>query len=234
MDKKITTISLVIPVFNEAQTLPGVLRSAISTKVDEIIVVDDGSTDASCSIARSLAATDQRITIVRNASNRGVGATRARGIQQSKGEIVVFIDSDIQNPSPQMITSLYAPILESKADFVLASFTNMGRVTELTAKPLLTVCFPALSFLNQPISGQFAIKRQFLFPERIEQGNAMLGVVLDAYLAGARISEIDIGEIDHSKREMNIKKQQAIAECRACITRFVEYNKMQSETPLVP
>ena len=121
-----------------------------------------------------------------------------------------------------MIESLYEPILKKQADFVLASFENDGRITELVAKPLLAVCFPELLFLDQPLSGQFSSRREFLFPQRIENGNGMLGIVLDAYLQNARITQIPIGKLLHTKRDIEIKKKQAQAECRACLLRFLE------------
>jgi len=115
----------------------------------------------------------------------------------------------------------------------MASFDNVGRVTELTAKPLLAVCFPALAHLSQPISGQFAARKKFLFPDRIEDGNTMLGILIDAYCAGARILEADIGHLEHAKRELAIKQRQAIAECASCIKRFIESNTVSKLTEVV-
>lgn len=227
MDKIKTKISLIVPVFNEAKTLARVLGVATASQIDEILVIDDGSTDTSFKVAGSFSNSDSRIRVIRNRKNLGAGATRSRGIRQSTGGVIVFTDSDIQNPSVAMIKKMYEPIIKNEADFSIASFNNIGRVTELMAKPLLSVCFPELSLLNQPISGQFASKRKFLFPERIEKGNAMLGIVLDAYLSGARMTEVDIGLIRHSKRSIEIKKKQAIAECQACIKRFLESNSLK-------
>lgn len=227
MDKIKTKISLIIPVFNEAKTLARVLGIAISSQVDEILIIDDGSIDTSFKTAKSFAGFDSRIKVIRNRKNLGAGATRSRGIKQATGEIVVFVDSDIQNLSLVMIKKLYEPIIKNKADFSIASFKNIGRVTELTAKPLLAVCFPELSFLEQPISGQFASKKEFLFPERMSEENTMLGVLLDAYLSKAKIAEVNIGEIKHTKKAMDKKRKQAVNACRACIKRFIVSNSLK-------
>ena len=225
MDKSTNTISLVIPVLNESATLRGVLDAALASGVDEIIVVDDGSSDDSCAIAEERALrSPEKIRIVKNQTIKGPGGARRTGIQKARGGILAFLDADIKNPSPRMIRPLVDPIIAGTADFVMGSFDNVGRVTELTAKPLLAVCFPALAHLSQPISGQFAAKKEFLFPDRIEDGNAMLGVLIDAYCAGARIGEANIGPLVHAKRDLPIKQQQAIAECAACIKRFIESN----------
>lgn len=217
-------VSLIIPVFNEENTLGDVLSEALRTSVAEVVVIDDGSIDCSGAIARECMRKDERIVLVTHERNQGVGSSRRNGIEQAKGEILCFFDADIKNSSAVAIEALYRPIQEGSADFVIAAFENYGRVTELTAKPLLATCFPGLAWLRQPISGQFAAKRAFLYPERIENGNAMLGILVDAYLNGACIQEADIGIIEHSKRIDAIKQRQAIAECRACIKRFLESN----------
>ncbi len=228
MDKTITKISLILPVFNEAKTLTRVLKVAIKSSVDEILIVDDGSTDMSVGVAKSFASS--KIRILSNGSNLGAGASRAQGVRNSNSQILVFLDSDIKNPSVATIEKLYEPIIKNRADFVIATFNNIGRVTELTAKPLLSVCFPELSFLNQPISGQFASKKEFIFPERMAEENTMLGVLLDAYLNKARLAEVNIGEIRHTKKEISVKRKQAINACRACVKRFLESNSLKFVT----
>ena len=220
--------TLVFPVYNEAANLPSVLRVALGTNAAEIIVVDDGSTDGTGSIVRAFAAHDPRIRGVRHAVNQGVGASRRDGIHAAEEGTVVFFDADITTLTPRVIESLYEPIASNEADFAIAAFENEGRVTELTAKPLLATCFPELSSLQQPISGQFAARRQFLFPDHIE--NAMLGILIDAHLHGARIVEVDIGVLEHGHRPLPVKQRQAIAECRACLRRYRERLAAPRET----
>jgi glycosyltransferase involved in cell wall biosynthesis len=214
-------ISLILPVFNEELTLVRVISEVRKTKVDEILVINDGSTDRSFEIAKRATSEDARIRIVSHAVNQGLGAARRTGLLAARGNIIAYLDTDIQNPRPQMIDTLLAPLLDHRADFAISSFENEGRVTELTVKPLLYTCFPALAEFNQPISGQFAARRAFLFPDQMDEGKTSIGILIDAYLAGARIIEVDIGTLIHSKREIGIKKMQAREECRACIKRFV-------------
>jgi glycosyltransferase involved in cell wall biosynthesis len=160
--------------------------------------------------------------LIKQKENKGVGQARKTGIEKSSSPILLFFDTDIANITSQMMKKVVEPILKDEADFVMAAFENEGRVTELTAKPLLKVCFPELAYLRQPISGQFAAKREFLFPHRIE--NSMLSILIDAYLAGARITEVDIGLIEHNHHQIDIKKKQAFYACQSCIKRFVEQN----------
>lgn len=219
MAKK-TKISLIIPVYNEEQTIESILDIACRSVVNEIIVVNDGSSDASAAKIQQSATKDARIRLINHNSNSGVGAARATGIRKSRGDVLVFLDADLQNPDVDIIAKICDPVLSSEYDFVLGAFENSGRVTELTIRPLLKVCFPELANLRQPLSGQFACRREYLYPDSIEHGNQMSGILLDAYLAGARIGEVDIGTIVHSKRPLEVKQRQAFSECDALIKRY--------------
>lgn len=111
------------------------------------------------------------------------------------------MDADIVNISPRKITALIHPILNNEADFTKAAFKRRrGRVTELAVKPLLKVILPMLDF-SQPLSGQFAAKREFLEKMRINpKWGVDIQLLLEAFKSKLRIKEVDIGNLVHKKQ----------------------------------
>jgi GT2 family glycosyltransferase len=103
-----------IPCYNTQESIAAVVTNA-KKYVDEVIVIDDGSTDRTAEIARAAGA-----TVIRHEKNRGKGAAMKTGCSESKGEIIVFIDGDGQH-NPSDIPKLIAPILQGKADYVIGS-----------------------------------------------------------------------------------------------------------------
>ncbi|MFH1224608.1 MAG: HAD-IB family phosphatase [Candidatus Diapherotrites archaeon] len=190
-------ISCVIPAFNEESTIRGVLRSVKKVKsIDEIIVVDDGSTDRTAQRAKA-----ERVKVVRHGTNKGKGAAIKTGFAQSTGDVILFLDADLYSITPKKITAMIQPIREDEADFVKASFSRArGRVTELVVKPLLHVVFPFMNF-SQPLSGQFAIKRELVGELKIDdKWGVDIQILFQMVKKGVRISEVDIGALVHKKQ----------------------------------
>ena len=190
-------VSLIIPAYNEEKTIGKVLNVAKKVKLlDEIIVVDDGSADCTKSIAKKY-----NVIVVSHKTNLGKGTAISTGIKRAKGDILVFIDADLTNISPRKITALAHPILSNEADFTKATFRRKrGRVTELAVKPLLKVILPMVDF-SQPLSGQFAAKREFLEKIRINpKWGVDIQLLLEAFKSKLKIKEVDIGKLVHKKQ----------------------------------
>jgi len=125
------------------------------------------------------------------------------------------------------VDSIIKPIINGEADITKTKFKRAaGRVTELTAKPLLNFFFPELKFA-QPLSGQFAAKRSFLNRLKLEDDYGVdVGIVLDADVMGLRIKEVDIGEIHHmlsSLHELNVVATEVV---RTIVQRATEYGRV--------
>ena len=164
----------------------------------EVIVVDDSSVDDSAALARAAGATVITSTML------GKGASMHDGALAASCDIVVYLDGDLAGLRPGIITDLCRPLQEEQADFVKARFGRVGgRVTELTAKPMLKVFFPELANLGQPLGGIIAVRRALLLQLPFEDGYGVdIGLLVDAHRAGARVAEVDIGSLEHDSQPL--------------------------------
>ena len=217
------SVSVIIPAYNEAKTIGKVVEVVQKTSiVNEIIVVDDGSSDETAMIAK-----DHGVTVISHATNLGKGAALKTGFKTSNCDIVAFIDADINNLTSNQIEKIVKPILEGKADITKTKFKRKaGRVTELTAKPLLKFFFPELKY-EQPLSGQFAAIKTFLNKIKFEEDYGVdIGIVLDADVRGMRIKEVDIGQLEHVHSTIDGLNVMANEVVRTIINRAVEYGRV--------
>ena len=217
------SVSIVIPAYNEEATVAKVVSVARKLSyVDEVIVVDDGSSDRTVEEAESAGA-----TVISHIMNEGKGSAIKTGFKNSHGDIVAFIDADVSNFTSEKIDKIIRPILEDKTDITKTKFAReSGRVTELTAKPLLGFFFPELNY-EQPLSGQFAGKRSALNKIRFEKDYGVdVGIVLDADVHGIKILEVDIGDICHDMSPLADLNKMANEVVRTIIDRAVEYGRV--------
>ncbi|MDO5836801.1 MAG: glycosyltransferase [Methanobacterium sp.] len=221
--KKSMTVSVILPAYNEEKTVANVIKTVQALNyVDEIIVVNDGSLDDTERVAKEAGA-----MVISHTKNRGKGAAIKTGFKNSKGDLVVFLDADLQKLVPKQVDKMIQPILNDEADVTKTKFKReAGRVTELTAKPLLSFFFPEIKF-EQPLSGQFAAKRSFLNNIQLEDDYGVdVGIVLDADVMGARVKEVDIGNISHSMSslyELNIVATEVV---RTIVDRANSYGRI--------
>ncbi len=218
------TYTIILPAHNEEDTVGIVLDAALGTDTTEILVIDDGSTDSTANIVKERVMQDARVRLISHDINLGVGCARKRGIQEATTPLVLFFDTDVSTATTEQFQQIIDPLVSDTVDFVVGGFESFGRVTELFAKPLLRYFVPALSTITQPLSGLFGARKEFLFTESIADGHAICGILLDAYFAGARITEVNIGKIIHDKRPNEQKIEQAQSECEILFKKLIEHD----------
>jgi len=219
-------ISVIIPTLNEEEHIESVIRFAFNQPhVTEVIIVDDKSLDNTVTIARNCGAK------VVTSTKLGKGTSMKEGVMCASNNVIVFLDGDI-DPYPHFtIRLLTEPILKGEADFVKASFSrNAGRVTELVAKPLLSIFFPDLLRFSQPLSGMIAGKKEiFETVEFREDYGVDIGILIDMYLTNVRMKEVEIGYIENKSKPWQAlgKMSREVAGCiimKASLSQNPNYN----------
>lgn len=209
-------ITVVIPALNESATIASVVDFARrSPLVDEVIVVDDGSIDGTPELAAAAGARVITSTML------GKGMSMEDGMRAARNEAVAFLDGDLQRLNEDAIELLAGPVLAGEADFVKAKFSRAaGRVTALTAKPLLRTYFPELARLDQPLGGLVCARKSLLEQLAFENDYGVdIGLLIDAALAGARIAEVDVGPLEHRNQSLEALGEMATQVARALLER---------------
>lgn len=192
-------ISVIIPALNEEKTVGQVVGLAKrSPHVTEVIVVDDKSLDNTIAEAQKEGAT------VITSTRLGKGASMKDGVLYASNPLIVFLDADITTYQKNIISLLTAPLISDGADFVKSCFSRQaGRVTELVAKPLLSILYPDFPVFWQPLSGMIAGKKEMLEKIEFEEGYGVdIGILIDMYHMGARIEEVSIGHIENDMQPL--------------------------------
>ena len=190
-------ITVIIPTLNEEENIASVVNFAKGQpNVSEVIVVDDKSLDRTVAIAR-----ENRAKVI-TSTKLGNGASMKDGVLCATNDIVAFLDGDIDPYPHYTIKLLTDPILLGEAEFVKSSFNrNAGRVTELVAKPLLSIFFPDLLRFSQPLSGMIAGQKS-LFKQldfRDDYG-VDIGILIDMHLMNVRMKEVEIGYLENKSK----------------------------------
>ena len=192
-------ITVIIPALNEETTVGTVVRLAVeSPNVSEVIMVDDKSMDNTIEEARKAGAS------VITSTKLGKGVSMRDGVLVAKNEIIVFLDADITTYPKDVISLLTRPLINQQADFVKSYFSRQaGRVTQLVAKPLLSIFYPEFPIFCQPLSGMIAGKKSMFEKIDFEEGYGVdIGLLIDMHQMGARIEEVGIGHIENKMQTL--------------------------------
>ncbi len=232
-------VSICLPARDEAATVGTIVRSvltgpiAASGLVDEVLVVDDGSTDGTAQVARSAGARVERAADVLGQHGGGPGKGQAlwRAVAASEGDVIAFLDADVTNFRSWFVAGLLGPVLTyDDVAFVKAFYerpldgqaTGGGRVTELVARPLIAVLLPHLSGIVQPLAGECAAPREVLERLPFASGYGVeIGLLADVgsrYGLGS-IAEVDLGVRAHRNRPLSELAPQAVAIVQVALER---------------
>ncbi|MBN8247429.1 MAG: glycosyltransferase [Verrucomicrobia bacterium] len=217
-------LTVVIPVLNESRTIRTVVKFALrQPEVAEVLVVDDGSIDGTPEVARSAGA---RII---TSSLLGKGASLEDGLQAAATEWVLFLDGDLSGLCKDLIVRMVQPLKAGTADFIKARFERRaGRVTVLTARPLLRTYFPELAGFSQPLGGIVAARADLLRRLRFENDYGVdVGLLIDAHGAGAQLAEVDIGSIAHRSHSLEALGEMATQVARTILERASEWGRLR-------
>lgn len=207
-----TSLSIIIPAYNEAATLPEVIRRVRAAPYPkEIIVVDDGSTDATPQAAKKLGGDDLRI--IRFEHNQGKGAALQAGIRAAVNDIVLIQDADLEY-DPKDYPDLLAPILEGDADVVYGSrflTTKCRRVLfywHSVANGLLTTFSNMVSNLNltDMETGYKAFRREIIQSLRLRENRFGIEPEITLKLARCKARFYEVGISYHGRSYHDGKK----------------------------
>ena len=217
------TVSVVLPALDEEKTVGDVVASVrplVGTLVDELVVVDSGSTDATIAVAAEAGArVVRREDVLPDIEPLpGKGEVLWRSLAATTGDLVVFLDSDVIDPDPGFVPALLGPLLLGEGVHLVKGFyrrplrvesaeagTGGGRVTELLARPVLSALRPALSAVVQPLGGEYAATREFLESVPFAAGYGVeIGLLLDAEARYGMdgLAQVNLGVRKHRNRSL--------------------------------
>ncbi|MEA2844556.1 MAG: glucosyl-3-phosphoglycerate synthase [Actinomycetota bacterium] len=231
-------VSVCMPARNEEATVGAIVASIVEELVerhhvvDEVVVVDDGSTDATATVAADAGAIVVSASSVLPECGPGTGKGEAlwKSLYVATGDVLVFCDADLTDFDPAFVTGLLGPLLldptgRPDVGFVKGHYDRPvggGRVTELMARPALGLFFPELLRIRQPLGGEFAARRAVLEQVPFVQGYGVdLGLLVDvaARFGPESIAQIDLGTRTHRNRGLDELGQQATAVLRVALRR---------------
>jgi glucosyl-3-phosphoglycerate synthase len=230
-------VSVCIPARDESATVGRIVASIRAELldeaplVDEILVVDDASSDGTAGIAAAAGALVVPSGAAAGVREHGKGQAMQRGLACSTGDLVAFVDADVENFGPHFVTGLLGPLLvDSRLMLVKGCYerpigrspTGGGRVTELVARPAISLLFPELAGVHQPLAGETAARRSLLGAVQLVAGYGVeMGLLVDtAELFGVEaIAQVDLGVRIHRNRPLHELAPQAREVLRAALDR---------------
>jgi glucosyl-3-phosphoglycerate synthase len=245
-------VSVCLPARNEALTIGPILQQLTELRereiVDQILVVDN-SADGTAEIAAALGADvrDQEQLMPELGPVLGKGDAMWRALPQLTGELVVFLDADSEQFGAHFVTGLLGPLLaDERISFVKGCYRRPfrvgeltlphggGRVTELTARPLLNLFYPELAAVAQPLAGEVAARRDLLERLPFMTGYGVdIALLLDAYatvgLEG--LAQVDLDVRQNAHQPLQDLGPMAYAVLRAVASRLEREGRLEGPLP---
>jgi len=224
--KGATRVSLVVPARNEAATVGDVVtrvREALVETVallDEIVVVDSDSTDATYDVAVDAGAVVHRSSEIRPdlGTRPGKGEAMWKSLFVTTGDVLVFMDADLLDWDTHFVPGLLGPLLTEPRVSLVKGFYERpmldgegggpldgGRVTELVARPVLALDYPELAGLVQPLAGEWAVRRSLFENLSVPTGYAVeLAALIDTLATHGpdAIAQVDLGRRSHGHQAL--------------------------------
>jgi glucosyl-3-phosphoglycerate synthase len=247
-----TSVSVCLPARDEALTIGAILEQLAPLRrrgiVDQIVVVDNSS-DGTAEIARAFGADvrDQEELMPELGPVRGKGDAMWRALPILTGELICFLDADSERFGPHYVTGLLGPLLcDERISFVKGFYRRPfrvgaltlpqggGRVTELTARPLLNLFYPELAAVEQPLAGEIAARRELLERLPFVTGYGVdIALLLDAYdavgLAG--LAQVDLDVRQNAHQPLHDLGPMAYAVLQAVASRLEREGRLQGPLP---
>lgn len=239
--KQNLTISLAMPALNEEKTVANViqtLKGALMDQVqllDEIVLLDSDSSDATRQIAESLGIPVfiHQDILPQYGARPGKGEALWKSLFVTRGDIIIWIDTDIVNIHPRFVYGLLGPLLTTpRVQFVKGFYRRPirvgdkiqagggGRVTELTARPLINLFYPELSGIVQPLSGEYGGRRSALEQLPFFSGYGVeIGLLIDSFekFGLGAIAQVDLEERIHHNQPLESLSKMSFAIIQAVI-----------------
>jgi glucosyl-3-phosphoglycerate synthase len=224
------TVSVCLPARNEEATIGPIVASVHrnlvehARLVDEVVVVDDGSADATTEAATREGARVLAVDEILPDLPRGSGKGNAlwMSLYACDGDIICWLDADVRNFGPHFVSRLLAPLLTNPSvGFVKGYYRRPlhgeavggGRVTELMARPVISALFPHLSDFVQPLAGEYAGRRALLETVPFVEGwGVEIGLLIDlvANFGADALAQVDLEVREHRNRKLEELGPQAM------------------------
>jgi glucosyl-3-phosphoglycerate synthase len=236
-----------VPARDEAETIGGIVSVLVDARarglVDQVAVIDGGSTDATAMIAAAGGAEvyqrDELMQSFGRARGKGDAIWRAQAVLDA--DVLCFFDADLYNFSEEYLHALAAPLLgDNSVQLVKGTFERPlrvgdvileaggGRVTELMARPLLKVFYPELATLGQPLSGQFAVRAPLLASLPLPTGYGIdIALLIGVWRAApGAIVEADLGRLETRHQSLVALGQMASAVLETVLWELVRESRL--------
>jgi glucosyl-3-phosphoglycerate synthase len=247
------TVSICLPARNEERTIGGILEQLAPLRscgvVDQLVVVDDSSDDTAA-IARRHGAEvyDQSELAPEHGPVLGKGDAMWRALPVLRGEVVCFLDADSERFGAHFACGLLGPLLceERPIEFVKGFYRRPfrvgqltlpdegGRVTELTARPLLNLFYPDLAAIAQPLAGEIAARRDLLERLPFVTGYGVdIALLLDAYAEVGldAIAQVDLDVRQNAHQSLRDLGPMAFAVLQAVSSRLEREGRLRGPLP---